>query len=78
MGNFIALFVYFSLIYCTFTCFELALKLFVMKKKIEKFLAKNKDFDNEFSKGVFSGLFCLYTEYFNDKKFLESLSENKK
>ena len=76
MENFIALFVYFSLIYCTFTCFELALKLFVMKKKIEKILSENRDHDDLFSKGACSCLRCLYTEYFNDKKFLETLDKN--
>lgn len=76
MENFIALFVYFSLIYCTFTCFELALKLFVMKKKIEKILSENREHDDWFSMGVFSGLLCFYTEYFNDKKFLETLDKN--
>jgi hypothetical protein len=48
-----------------------------MKKALETVLAKNKDFDNdEFKKGFFSGLLCLYTEYFNDKKFLETLDKN--
>jgi len=67
----------FVLIYCTLTCFHLAYKLSVMKKALETVLAKNKDFDNdEFKKGFFSGLLCLYTEYFNDKKFLETLDKN--
>lgn len=61
--------------YCTLTCFELAFKLFVMKRKIEKVLSENKDHDNLFSKGACSCLLCFYTEYFNDKKFLESLNK---
>lgn len=78
MSNIIICVVMFVLIYCTLTCFHLAYKLAVMKTALETVLAKNKDFDNEdwFKKGFFSGLFCLYTEYFNDKKFLETLDKN--
>lgn len=79
MSDIIICVVMFVLLYCTLTCFHLAYKLSVMQKALETVLAKNKDFDNEdwFKKGFFSGLLCFYTEYFNSKKFLESLNENK-
>lgn len=49
-----------------------------MKKRLETILEEHKDFNDDFKKGVFSGLLCFYTEFFDGKKFIESLNENKK
>lgn len=76
MSDILISFILLVLIYCTLTCFHLAYKLAVMKTALETVLAKNKDFDNEFKKGFFSGLLCFYTTYFNSKKFLETLDKN--
>lgn len=69
----------FVLLYCTLTCFHLAYKLSVMQKALETVLAnikKSEREENDFQKGVFTGLLTFYTTYFDSKKFLESLDKN--
>ena len=79
MSNFMALFIMFVLIYCTLTCFHLAYKLSVMQKALETVLTnikKSEREENDFQKGVFTGLLTFYTEYFDSKKFLEKLTKD--
>ena len=78
MSDVIISIVLFVLIYCTAGFIQLAWRLFLMKNRLETILAEHKDFNDDFKKGVFSGLLCFYTEFFDGKKFIESLNENKK
>lgn len=69
--------VVYGVVYCTIGYIQLLCRLFLMRKKLETILADHKDFNDDFKKGVFSGLLCFYTEFFDGKKFLKSLKKEK-